>query len=99
MSQCRSDVGSLRLHRAGRGVEQQLAQVAEGSVKLQQAGDRDTEAGRKQQPHDSRDSKREDRNRGKADELGDGIAGGAADNLEIEDRRPHDLAQRKGRER
>ena len=46
VTQRRRDVGSLRLHRARRRVEEQPAQVAKGAVELQHARGRGGEAGR-----------------------------------------------------
>ena len=56
-------------------------------------GNRDAKARRKQQPNQHRHTERKQRDGRQADVGRDRIAGRAADHLEIEDRRPHDLAQ------
>ena len=95
------DAGDGRAEREGGNLERahvEAHQVGDALVVMDR-GDRNAKARRKQQPHQHRDAERKHRDRRQADERRDRIAGRAADHIEIEDRRPHDLAQREGGER
>ncbi len=96
-----ADAGDGRAEREGGDLEPAHVDAHEigHPLIIVQRGHRDAEAGGEQQPY------QHDDDRGRADDLrqpdegSHRIAGGAADNLQIENDRLHDLPERKGGER
>ena len=94
------DAGNNRTEREGGNLERphvEAHQVGNALVVMDR-GDRDAKAGGKQKPNQHRDSERKHRDRRQAYERSDRVTSGSANHIEIEDRRPHDFAQRKGGE-
>ncbi len=84
------DAGNDRAEREGGNLERthvEAHQVGDALV-IMDRGDRDTKAGRKQQPNQHGDTERKHRDRWQTYERGDRITRRSADHIEVEDRSP-----------
>ena len=95
------DAGDDRAEREGGDLEGPHVEAHEvgDALVVAHGGERDAEAGGEEQADDEEDRERKGRNGRQADIGRDRVAGRAAEHIEIEDGRLHDLAEREGRER